>query len=771
MNTNRITINEIDLSSVTTESSTSINGFTVIKAPKGSITPVKIPCGGGSKLRDIIGTSSKEYPEIYEAERFIEEYDLYVSAPYSEAYVPVAYVTGEGVFPSDTLVKYTRELEEVILNNLDPEDDIEGITIVPDGACILKDIRYPKSNGLKAGADISNSYPEYGNDDSQAGVYFKVNTGLTKNKLKAAFAEGTEILIRELPEIGSVTIKLKKTTTGSTNDLDGWIYQTAASGDYSNKDCIIGFLGDDDAIDINSNIAEQLNSILPEDVTVAPEADATTYTDIEYPDNDSIYLYIRGYYNSDMASEDTGDLLTYSYIIDNLYSETARSSMEIYYKKAITTDDVFGVIFPKYPSNGRELHISFQQFNANRGYSNASVSGRNILKMDVYETGAFHNENHPISVSGSLLTSATDANGSKIGFTTSNQDYADQELIAVYSIKPFTSVTQIKNTAVTKYPDIVLKGGNKKVDIDTVELHNIGWEVAADDEYSDINLFFDSSRNTYSSISSSSNLFYTLANTHKTSGYLFNYTVGSAADISAPLTFGSGTIGARYWNICNEAIVELSNGDKIYSPMSGVWAQMEARILDNRWGGVAPMYTNASGMGGQLNISPIRLRYKYDKDTQDALVDMNLNPVIYDHTYGVMVVGQMTCKAGALTDWSYIGHASSFIFLESQIRKNVMIPQLGKANNPYYRTLRKQQVDNMLAKRLNGDTRIWKAAYCDTSTADGINDLSAQRALKFIIAVGIQVDMFSEYVILNLTSFSQDSNLFEISEYTQGSEE
>lgn len=771
MNTNRITINEIDLSSVTTESSTSINGFTVVKAPKGSITPIRIPCGGGSKLKDIIGASSKEYPEIYEAERFIEEYDLYVSAPYAEAYVPVAYVTGEGIFPSDTLVKYTPELEEVILNNLDPEDDITGITTVPVGACVLKDIRYPKSSGLKGGADHSDSYPEYGSDDSVAGVYLKVNTGLTKNQLKAAFSEGVEILLRDLPEIGSRTIKLKKTAVGSTNDLDGWVYQTATKGDHSEKDCIIGFLGVDDTIDINSNIADQLNGIIPTDVTAAPDADATSYSEIEYPDNETVYIYIRGYYNSALVSEDTGDLITYSYISENLYTETSRSLLEIFYKKAITTDDVFGVIFPKYPSNGRELHISFQQFNANRGYSNSTASGRNIIKMDLYETGAFHNENHTISVSGSLLTSDTDANGSKIGFTTSNRDYAEQDLVAVYSIKPFTSASQIKNTTVTKYPDIVLKGGSKKIDVDTVELHNLGWEAAADDEYSDINLFFDSARNSSSSINSASNLFFTLANTHKTSGYPFNYTVASSADISLPLTYGTGTIGARYWNICNEAIVELSNGDKIYSPMTGVYATMLARILDNRWGGVAPMYTNASGMGGQLNISPIRLRYKYDKDTQDALVEMNLNPVIYDHTYGVMVVGQMTCKSGALTDWSYIGHASSFIFLESQIRKDVMIPQLGKANNPYYRTLRKQQVDNMLAKRLNGDTRIWSAAYCDTSTADGVNDAAARRAKKFIINVGIKPDTFSEYVILNVMNYDQSIDLFEVSEYTQGSEE
>ena len=127
--------------------------------------------------------------------------------------------------------------------------------------------------------------------------------------------------------------------------------------------------------------------------------------------------------------------------------------------------------------------------------------------------------------------------------------------------------------------------------------------------------------------------------------------------------------------------------------MTGVVAQMIAVILEGRYGGIAPMYTNTAGMGGQLNISPVRLRYKYNKNQQDKLLEANLNPIIYDHTYGVMIVGHVTCKAGDRTNWSYIGHVSSFILIEKEIRENVMIPQLGKANNPYYRTLRKQQVD------------------------------------------------------------------------------
>ena len=145
--------------------------------------------------------------------------------------------------------------------------------------------------------------------------------------------------------------------------------------------------------------------------------------------------------------------------------------------------------------------------------------------------------------------------------------------------------------------------------------------------------------------------------------------------------------------------------------------------------------------------------------------------MILDHTYGVMVVGQRTCKAGEDTDWSYIGHVNSFLTFEREMRDNVLLPQLGKANNPYYRTLRKQQTDQLLAKRVNGDDRIWAQAFSDTSTADGINDKSALRQTQFKIKVGVKTDVFSETVIMNFTSYSQDTNLVDISEYTMGDEE
>ena len=98
MDTNRIIINNYDLSTASVESPTEYTSFTVVKAPKGPSTPVLVPAAGAARMQDIFGLSSADYPELFEAELYNAQYSLYMSAPYFEASVPVAYLTNKGFY-------------------------------------------------------------------------------------------------------------------------------------------------------------------------------------------------------------------------------------------------------------------------------------------------------------------------------------------------------------------------------------------------------------------------------------------------------------------------------------------------------------------------------------------------------------------------------------------------------------------------------------------------------------------------------------------------
>lgn len=726
MDSYRLVINNYDLSTSNIENATSCVGYTVIKAPKGPIKPVRIPQGGDAKIQDIFGVASKDYPEIYEATEFNRFYDLYISAPYNGgASVPVAFVTTKGIFTSASNMKYDDGVEEYVsglINSTEFSPEFEGDN--KNKAC-LASVSLPKSywnmGENRTGSDVSVVKLEGQN------LALLINTGLTLNQLEDT-NKFSALRLSNLPKYSIVDLDRSGYTIQESNNTVGY---------FAYK-----------------------NETEYKKITDGNAGDATGKT---------IFIVINGHDNSDLNSTYISDYFSNNQIstINDVKAfwkiSIGKEDSNFYLKES----DIKGYIFPKYPSS-RPLHISFEAFNKNKGYNSDIPASRNILKMSVYEEGAFHNAAQPVSVVGSLDSTATDANGKYIGFTSANEDIDGQNLVFVHSIdgKGFTNNDPLlpgtSEGEDIQYPSIVLEGGVRNTESaeDNTDIHDRGWNEAQNEDYSVVNIFFDSQRHD-SEKSSPSNIFLGLSEYHPLAGFMFNKTVAPIEVLDASKNVKLNTplsYGPNYWNSTNEANIELPNHDVILSPLQGIKAAMQCRIIENRWGGIAPMYLNSGtpAMGGQISPTGLKnLRYRYTKDQQKVLDDMNYNPIISDHSYGVMSVGQKTCKEGAITDWSYIGHVCAFLDFQREVRENVMIPQLGKANNPYYRTLRREQVLQLLSKRLSGNNRIWAEASVDTSTADGVNDIQAQKARKFIINVKVKVDVFSEFVTLNFINVDQ----------------
>ena len=165
MDTSRVVINITDNSTTYVQETTEITGFTVVKAPKGPCTPVKIYKNGASDLKDIFGVSSKDYPNLFEAETFNREYDLYVSAPYAEGTkIPVAYLTPNGIVNGGNLINYDEAIEKYVLGE---EDDIDGADTIflndvgSSSQEFLRDTRYPERYGLPGKSEFEYLIPGY----------------------------------------------------------------------------------------------------------------------------------------------------------------------------------------------------------------------------------------------------------------------------------------------------------------------------------------------------------------------------------------------------------------------------------------------------------------------------------------------------------------------------------------------------------------------------------------------------------------------------------
>lgn len=719
MDTSRIIINTIDNSTSNVEQSTATVGFTVIEAPKGSITPRKILAGGASKLKDIFGVSTDKYPELFEVETFNKEYDLYVSAPYSSASVPVAYLTDEGVYVKKGNIPYDTDLEAFILEG-DTYEPIEGVS---------------------------------------------------------TFSEDPEVYKKCQMEY--------KTIKNNTTETSGLMINTGITGSDVN-DNVIKIKGLLSSLNSRYKLGKSSLTVIDEKDTDITES-ATIKLTVYKKETDGTFKSVSN--NNDIGTV-TGDIYIFvsdkesSTLIKNTYGlASSFNELSAYIETTIDKDSIYATILPKYPSE-RKLHITLTPYNANLGYSYSILSQRNIVKLTAYEEGAFHNASSPVYIEGTLDRNATSAVST---FTNANDTIANQELVCVVPIKSFTR----EATAIEPhYDSIVLEGGTRKLEVKasepennksgkdakktstegtttqepttqkpftSIELHNLGWETIEKGDFDDVDIFFDSVKHTDKEDFTKSKFFelgISGPQNNKFSGHIFNYTPTDLTNLERL------TLGRNYWNICNLAVIDLPNGYRIMSPMTGARALMQCRIIENAMGGVAPMWENSRGMGGQLNmISPYRVKNKYTKSELDTLDMCNFNPVIYDRQYGLMCVGQKTCKGEDVTDWSYIGHACSFMVFIKQIRKNVMFPQIGKKNNPYYRTLRKEQVQQYLRERISGTNRIWSEGIVDTSTADGVNDINAQRNRCFRILVKVKVDTFSEYVELNFYNEDQATTI------------
>lgn len=342
-------------------------------------------------------------------------------------------------------------------------------------------------------------------------------------------------------------------------------------------------------------------------------------------------------------------------------------------------------------------------------------------------------------------------NSTNISFALDNVD-TDQVYICYVE-----SDSSVADPTLATLAPISFRGCEKAYDNEAIET---GWDNAVEVNDS-IDLFFDPACHDVETVNSKSK-FFGLATRNRymgLAGYIFNITANpDKADSLDELTYGP-----NYWNICNQAVINPASANSFYSSMVGARAVMQARIIEKNYGGSAPMYINDSnGLGGQLGslVGSSKLRYSFkDPDTRQKFANKHYNVVISDPNYGVLITAQMTCKSGALTDWSYIGHACAFLNLQKLIWDNVMTPQIGKANNPYFRELRAQQVQRYLDVRTGGSNSIWAAATVDTSTAPGVNDAAARKANKFVITVKVKVNIFSETVTLNFVNFPQDATL------------
>lgn len=173
----------------------------------------------------------------------------------------------------------------------------------------------------------------------------------------------------------------------------------------------------------------------------------------------------------------------------------------------------------------------------------------------------------------------------------------------------------------------------------------------------------------------------------------------------------------------------------------------------------SPAGIDEDGHGGQLSD------WKYVESEEDVsdndrrlLDEAQINPVIFDETYGVLVEGDRTAQVSN-SDTSFIGTRRAYNFLIDTVSKQVLRKQVFKNNDEDHRTRARVMIDDFISSTLGavGAFREW---YVQSDSANNTDAILDQR--RFIVDVYVKATPNSQFVQLRLTRVAQTTVLADV---------
>jgi len=800
MQTNRISFVDVDTSASLPQVS-AITGYTVIKAPKGTIKPKYIQKGDTTTILNLFGAPSSTYPGIQEAIDFNQQYGLWVSAPGGaiSAHSNYSYFGGTWLTKRASLESFYHVTEgpdgtpdiDIAYTLLDVDhSDSPYITTfltkaygtatlafdnIPNFAIEVAKVQgltlsFPRSDSTTAtipltisGTAIHTINPL---DDSDLTIGSLV-TGSQPDTLKISITGSSAYDSGGYQDLdfGSVETKTWYAVSGSPATLNDYLSQV---------DWVLNNVSFSWVYDITDDVIMALYQS-------SPRVNVGTFTLVDVDTREVTYnrytskFALTGTTDTSSGSVVTllGQSLTVTNGMSNTQLVTALSALSIpgytlgtadegtsltatnigpSYVAAKSTDLSFGLVTgvsSTFSTTGIGSAVTNPNYNtASFRYSEVSYPGSSYLKTFRVSTDINKTDG-----SGNNIYAETVLDGNMfIGAKVVNQLY---DTLSTYTWTALSS--SLVGTR-------ALLDSSFETAADLPVVLQSGWDAASNDEYQDVKIFFEpeciaSLATTLANYRSGRYLFSTFVTGIKVANSPTSVASEVSAAVQAIITARSGypnITGLAYY--CNEfKVTENYSGTSYWNVPTGAIAGMLAQIMEKRRGGASPMFTNENGVGGQISKSVKSQKYSFDADSLDALDSAGVNPIIKDSLYNLMITSGKTAQSPLnISDWSFLGHSMAFDLFRDEVKRSVMIPQLGKLIDNFHLNLRKEQTQIILDKRLKGATTIW---------AEGqvfVNEVNTPETLaqnKFMIKVRVKVYPFSEYVELIFNNVGQSSTV------------
>lgn len=297
------------------------------------------------------------------------------------------------------------------------------------------------------------------------------------------------------------------------------------------------------------------------------------------------------------------------------------------------------------------------------------------------------------------------------------------------------------------------EGGNRGDEIGGEELVE-GWEFFKQARRYTTDIFFDTSADPLVAAE-----FNTLRNNfQKYSSYIIplpNVDVTGAFTAFQSLSLSNRGIAA-YWN-WGEVLNPYRPGN-ILSPLTGRIAVKHADIRINAFGGMAPAWIDENGMGGQLGGGIVRMIHDPDESQLRALDEARINPVVFDPSFGVMIMSRRTTIA-ELSDFSFIDYSGLIDYAVRNIVTQVLPFQLVKLNDTVHRRIVKDKAEAILSPMTVPPVNVLREFHVRCDETNNTDEVLSRE--EFVLTISVKVQPKSRTIVFNFVNTAQGANVEE----------
>lgn len=178
------------------------------------------------------------------------------------------------------------------------------------------------------------------------------------------------------------------------------------------------------------------------------------------------------------------------------------------------------------------------------------------------------------------------------------------------------------------------------------------------------------------------------------------------------------------------------------------------------YGGLSVAWINENGVGGQLTSGRyVRSIYDPSEANLKLLDEARINPVVYDPSYGAMIVSRRTSVA-ELSDYSFTDYAMIVDYIIKNLTSQVLNYQAVKLNDTIHRNRIRTKTEAIIQPMTVSPTNVIDSYFIQ---CDSINNNESVRAREeFKLDVAIKVTPKSRTLVLTFVNTPQSLTVEEM---------